>query len=157
MSMSVKNLTGNPHPAVDAGVMMEKKRTDEEIVNEICHQFVKRTDKSIQQTQELLERASDARAAMDVLAETWKASWLEFQESCDTRLRDLRMYRMANESEVRQLMVSLREVRSFFMDKDYATEVARLREFVELCERLQKLKESGFLDKVADTMLRLAP
>jgi hypothetical protein len=30
----------------------------------------------------------------------------------------------------------------------------RLREFVELCERLQKLKESGFLDAVADTMIK---
>ena len=39
---------------------------------------------------------------------------------------------------------------------DYKEEVARLKDFVDLCERLQKLKESGFLDSVADTMLGLA-
>jgi hypothetical protein len=53
-------------------------------------------------------------------------------------------------------MANLREVRAFFLDKDYATELARLREFVEVCERLKLLKDCGFLDTVADTMLRLA-
>jgi hypothetical protein len=52
-------------------------------------------------------------------------------------------------------MAALKDVRQFFLNENHETEVARLKEFVELCERLQKLKASGFLDTVADTMLKL--
>jgi hypothetical protein len=53
-------------------------------------------------------------------------------------------------------MAALKEVRAFFIDKDYELERARLAEFISLCERLRALKESGFLDTVAETMLNLA-
>jgi hypothetical protein len=59
-------------------------------------------------------------------------------------------------SETSAMTGPLREVRQFFLGSDYDAEIKRLREFVDLCERLNKLKESGFLDSVADTMLKLA-
>jgi hypothetical protein len=52
-------------------------------------------------------------------------------------------------------MGALKEVRQFFLEESYETEIQRLHEFIDLCERLQALKESGFLDIVADTMLKL--
>jgi hypothetical protein len=51
---------------------------------------------------------------------------------------------------------ALKEVRQFFIGSDYKAEMERLSEFVALCERMQKLKDTGFLDRVADTMLNLA-
>lgn len=112
--------------------------------------------KEVAEAEDLLTRANDARVAMDVMANSFKTSWIEFAQSGDERLKELRMLRLANEGEIRQLMASFREVRQFFLDKDYATEIARLKDFVDTCERLQKLKESGFLDSVADTMLKLS-
>lgn len=112
-------------------------------------------EKELCEAEDLLKRANEARVAMDVMANSFKASWIEFAQSGDERLKELRMLRLANEGEIRQLMASFREVRQFFLDKDYATEIARLKDFVDTCERLQKLKESGVLDSVADTMLRL--
>ena len=53
------------------------------------------------------------------------------------------------------MITPLRDVREFFLGREYDQQMARLTEFVELCERLEKLKESGFLDSVAETMLRL--
>ena len=35
-------------------------------------------------------------------------------------------------------------------------EIARLKEFVDLCERLQRLKRDGVLDALANTMIKLA-
>jgi hypothetical protein len=51
---------------------------------------------------------------------------------------------------------ALKDVRQFFLGPDYEREQKRLVEFVDLCERLKRLKDSGFLDTVADTMIRLA-
>lgn len=111
---------------------------------------------TMDKTEELVDRATDARAAMAVLTESFSKDWGDFIETADARLKDLRMARMAIDTEMRQIMSALREVRGFFVDKDYETERTRLKEFVEICERLKLLKESGFLDTVADTMLRLA-
>ena len=35
-------------------------------------------------------------------------------------------------------------------------EIARLKEFVNLCERLRRLKRNGVLDALADTIIKLA-
>ena len=144
------NIPGSP----TADITITK--SDEQMSFEVRDKFIKETGKAMTATENFTERAVEARAAMDILENQWKTSWLEFQTSTGERLLELRQYRLATETEMRLLMASLREVRAFFLDKSYETEIARLREFVDLCERLQKLKESGFLDQVADTMLKLA-
>jgi len=148
-------MPGNRHPMQGEEIVYEKK-TDEQFNAELSTQMIKRSAKAIDVSSELMDKALDARAAMDVMCAQWKVGWLDFQDTCDSRLKELRMTRMALDTEMRQLMASCREVRAFFLDKDYEQERARLKEFVDVCERLQRLKESGFLDSVADTMLKLA-
>jgi hypothetical protein len=80
---------------------------------------------------------------------------LPFVVKTKEHLKSIRDTRMSLIPEVAQMMNSLRDVRKFFLDKDYKEEMTRLREFVELCERLKVLKDSGFLDSIADTMLKL--
>jgi hypothetical protein len=67
-----------------------------------------------------------------------------------------RAMRMTTTTEVAAMVKPLEELRKFFLGEDHQKEVDRLREFVDLCERLEKLKASGFLDTVADTMLKLS-
>lgn len=93
---------------------------------------------------------------LDIMCSDWHRDWIAFMDSSDQRLKSLREFRMAFDGETRHLMTALREVRTFFLDKNHDADVLRLKEFVDLCERLQKLKQSGFLDTVADTMLKLA-
>jgi len=71
-------------------------------------------------------------------------------------LDEVRQTKYATLAEVSALAAPLKDLREFFLGKDYDKQIQRLKEFAELCERLQKLKDSGFLDSVADTMLRLA-
>jgi len=68
----------------------------------------------------------------------------------------LRTLRQNVVSEVSQITKPLKEVREFFLGANHDKEIERLREFVDLCERLKALKDSGFLDSVSDTMLKLA-
>ena len=78
-----------------------------------------------------------------------------YRATTDARER-LRNDRMTLVRECGTISNALRDVRQFFLGPDHKREVARLEEFVSLCERLNALKESGFLDSVADTMLRLS-
>jgi hypothetical protein len=72
-----------------------------------------------------------------------------------TTLATVREQKMALSTETRSLLNSLREVREFFLEDKHELEIKRLLEFVELCERLHNLKKSGFLDAIAETILRL--
>ncbi len=143
------------HPAQPDGDFVTR-RTDEEMAVKLASEFTKRTASALNSSTELVDKAMDARSAMDLMSESWKVSWIEFQNTSDERLKELRMTRMAMDSEMRQLMAGLREVRAFFLDKDYSTEIERLKDFVCVCERLKALKDSGFLDTISETMLRLA-
>lgn len=80
----------------------------------------------------------------------------ELRSSSKVLLDEVRQTKYAVIAEVGAIVAPLKEVRQFFLGKDYESEISRLKEFVELCERLQKLKQSGFLDSVADTMLKLS-
>ena len=62
---------------------------------------------------------------------------------------------MTTSTEVAATMNDLEEIRKFTSDPDFCEQKKRLREFVDLCERLEKLKETGFLDAVTDTILKL--
>ena len=136
----------NPKPAIPI----------KELNAALAEKFSQRSEEAVANAQSLVARAQEARDSMDVLCEEWKKSWFQFQDGSADRLVYLRQMRMATEQEMRALVGALREVRQFFLDKDHDAQVARLREFIDLCERLQKLKASGFLDTVADTLIKLA-
>jgi hypothetical protein len=73
-----------------------------------------------------------------------------------SHVKRLREVRMSVTDEMRQSLQALRDVRMFFMESDYAVEVARLERFVALCRELQELKRDGTLDALCDSALRLA-
>jgi hypothetical protein len=100
-----------------------------------------------------------AREARETVSELLRGIGYEmeqFEDNCRDHLNAIRGKRIAVVSEATQITNALKEVRQFFIGADYKTEMERLGEFVTLCERMQRLKDSGFLDRVADTMLNLA-
>ncbi len=69
------------------------------------------------------------------------------------RIRDMRMTVVI---EISQMMTMLKDVRKFFIESDYKTEIERMERFVSLCKEMQKLKADGTLDGICDSALRLA-
>lgn len=70
-------------------------------------------------------------------------------------LEELRGIRMAVERESKLTLTMLKDIRTFFLERDYQTEIARLNEFVDLCSKLKKLKDDGTLDVISDTIIKL--
>lgn len=125
-------------------------------VEEIQQKIITECEKMAAETRPIVRSAQDARRIVDELVRGLGGDMERFEVLSKQYLEGIRQTRFAVVTETSQMTGPLKEVRQFFLGSDYHEQIARLREFVELCERLQKLKESGFLDSVADTMLRLA-
>lgn len=155
-TMAKQSITGEslqkPQKTPDQAPPMMYKMSD--IAKLVTEDLIKRCPKEMT---ELARASYDARS---VIEETVKGigtvvdSFDELMKESNSRIRAERMTVVA---EVAQIMKSLKEIRTFFLGPDYREEQRQLKEFIELCERLKVLKDSGFLDQVADTMIRLAP
>jgi phosphoenolpyruvate-protein kinase (PTS system EI component) len=100
-----------------------------------------------------------AKEAADVVGKeilTMQSLALETGELKKEVIGNIRGLRMTATTEIAAVIKPLEDLRKFFLGAEHDKEVERLREFVDLCERLEKLKKSGFLDTVADTMLKLS-
>lgn len=122
---------------------------------DLCRGLVKTAKKATKESNLLVEKAEDAAQALDEIASNVQTSWLDTAEALTEFIKEVRSKKIALQIETKSLLSSLTDVRNFFMADDHTSEVQRLTEFVSLCERLEKLKQSGFLDTVADTMIRL--
>jgi len=71
-------------------------------------------------------------------------------------IRQLRDSRMAMVREVHESLSALKDIRQFFLEDRHAEQISRLREFVAVCQALAQLKDSGVLDAVVDTVIRLS-
>lgn len=138
-------------PVGISGGLKKEKDFNAEVVTASTKQFTK----SVQNAEDLVTRAKEATDAIEYLCTHVKVEWAEFDDFITKALTKTRATKVSFEIENRQLLASLRDVRTFFFDEKHITEVARLKEFIELCERLQSLQKSGFLDTIADTILKL--
>jgi len=140
VGLVIKMINGQPMVPVDsvAAVLMRKVK-----------ELIPEADKTVQE-------AKTARLVIETLLKGIHGDTEDFRARSKIFLDDIRGVRFAMVSETAAMTAPLKDLRQFFLGKDYADEIARLREFVDLCERLQKLKASGFLDAIADTLLKLA-
>jgi len=104
---------------------------------------------------ELVRKAKELVDTIEYLSTQLRQPYIDTKEELKAIIATLREDRIALGSETRLLLQSLKEVRQFFLDESYTEQVTRLRDFIDLCERLKTLKENGFLDAVADTILKL--
>ena len=108
------------------------------------------------QTSPQVRAAEDARKIVAELVHGLGGEMEKFEAQAKIHCDQIRGKRMTIVTEAAQMTTALKEIRQFFLGSDYKEEIARLAEFVDLCERLQRLKESGFMDSIADTMLTLS-
>ncbi len=108
------------------------------------------------QNRPYVNEAQEAHQTSSELYNGMARAFEGFKKDTTSRIAEMRGIKLALVGEVRQMLDGLKDVRSFFLDVRHDEEVKRLKEFIDLCERLKALKESGFLDTVADTMLRLS-
>jgi hypothetical protein len=125
-------------------------------LDELSLRIIEQINSHPQKLTPLARAAFDARSVLSESLDKIGTVMDEFKAKLREWLEEVRAMRMNFVSETNQMLGPLKDIRQFFLESTYEAEIARLREFVELCERLNTLKECGFLDTVAETMIRLA-
>lgn len=151
------SIPGQPFVA-DSGLTIQRDEKGEPLMkwDEVQMLICAEVSRLTKEVSPAIKAARDARDVIEELTKGIGGEMEKFKIDAKNYLQDIRATRMSMVSEVSAMTGPLREVRQFFHGADYDVEIKRLREFVDLCERLNALKESGFLDTMADTMIRLA-
>ncbi|MCP4201820.1 MAG: hypothetical protein GY769_07800 [bacterium] len=114
----------------------------------------------MEQNEKMLEavtkEATEAREFMERAYNQVRTLSEEVRPLLMEQAKEIRAARMTVTSELGQALQVLKDVRKFFLEKDYTTEMERLQRFVELCWEFQDLKQQGVLDAMCDAALRLA-
>lgn len=114
----------------------------------------------MEQETALLKAATDeARSSKETLEAAYNdlmALQLTVGAALEKIVGSTRAARMAVVGEMRESLQALKDVRQFFLESDYKTEMERLERFVVVCKELVALKKSGALDAVADVAIKLA-
>jgi hypothetical protein len=139
----------------DSGKLLVSRKKDADFNVELTAKSVEVATQKVVESENLVRRAEEAAAAMEYLVNHVPVSWIQYRDYMLQALRDARATKVAIEIETKQTLAALADIRKFFLDSRHEEEVQRLKEFVTLCERLRDLRDSGFLDTVCDTILRL--
>lgn len=121
----------------------------------IAQATIKKANRLNDESIALAIRVNEAREFLELHATTIKKSWFDWLDESSKILESIRQTRVAIGHESKTLLTECGDVRKFFLGADHEKEIARLKEFIELAERLRALKADGTLDKLADTILKL--
>ena len=139
------------------GIRFKRVGGEDYVDEESLRQFIyKEISKLPDKVNPHVKAAQDARKIIEELCQGIGGEMENFESNTRRHIDTIRGKRMTMVAETAQMVTSLKEVRQFFLGADYKDEIERLSHFIDLCERLYKLKESGFLDTIADTMLSLS-
>lgn len=149
----------NPKPVETAEKHIPHSRegeiSDSEFDVDIANGIVKRTEEGLGKQEELVNRVVDARKALDLALNTFRKESLNYLDELDGYLLRMRQTRMALDTESKNILSQCADVRKFFLSDDHTEQMKRLVQFAETCRTLKVLKESGFLDAITDTILKL--
>jgi len=153
MNKIINSVDGNNNGKIRTTIINNQEHfAMEDLAMAICDQIKKMP----RETRPLVLAAEDARTTIDQLFLGIGKDMDGFRENIKKHLAELRGLKMNYLGEVNAIKKELAELRTFFVGADHDREIVRLREFVELCERLSEVKKSGILDAMADTIVKLA-
>jgi len=79
----------------------------------------------------------------------------KFTDDSKQWVQDIRQTRFFICGEIQQTKRDAEDLRRFFGSSEHDKQIEKMKEFVEVCERLKQLKDSGFLDAIVETMIKL--
>ena len=136
-------------------VSVEPPPDDHSLNTKIGNKAIQKAEEGIAKEEAFVNRVNDAKRALELSVSTFRKDSLDYMDELDAHLLRLRQARMALDTESKHILAQCADVRKFFLSEDHGEQLKRLAEFADTCQKLKALKESGFLDAVADTILKL--
>lgn len=122
---------------------------------QVGSELIVRTEEAIAKDESFVKRVSDAAKALEETISSLRLEQMECLETSSKFLNDFRLTQMAVTTEIAKSLKAFSDVRQFFLSEEHIHQMVRLKEFVDTLSKLKEFKDSGFLDAVADTILKL--
>ena len=160
---SVIRYAEDPNLTLEQFEAMNEKNTEEALQNvpkpealtTVARNMINEAGGRPDQISVLLTKTLEAKealyAAMNDLGETVHG----FKKTTDDYSKDLHAFKSSVILDLSAAKKEMADVRKFFLEKEHVTEIERLREFIQLCERFKALKDAGVLDVITDAILKL--
>lgn len=128
--------------------------SDEEMNATITAAVPRKASDSLERMRQLFIEFQDAKKALDYAATHIQKDWTDWLNFAEKGVTEFRQSRVAISFELRTILETMTDFRKFLLNADSAEALEKLKEFAAVCQQLQALKQTGFLDAVADTLLR---
>ena len=160
---SVVRYAEDPNLTLEQFQSMNEKNTEEavqsvprpEALTTSAKLMIKEAEARPDQISALLTKTLEAKealyAAMNELGETVHG----FKHHTNEYSKDLHAFKSSVILDLGAAKKEMADVRKFFLEKEHVTEIERLKEFLDLCDRFKKLKDEGVLDVITDCILKL--
>jgi len=123
----------------------------------VGHRMISKSKTAMNNTEKFVNEVEEAKKRLEEITDVFRAEVIEFTtDEFPAALKKMRDCRMSLTSERAKILDTMKDLRGFFMDKDYDTEIERLERFVRLADRFRKLIDEGTLDSISDAILKLA-
>lgn len=121
----------------------------------IAADAVKQEQQIAPQEEELTKRTLNARDALNKAVAGIGECLDKVKPLCRDYTKELGVMRTEAHGRINDAKKDILELRALFLGADYELEMARIKEYIDVCERLKALKDAGILDDVAQTLLKL--
>ena len=115
--------------------------------------------RAMEESTELLRTATDelrtARREMRNMTSEIREMCTQANNDLTSKIAEFRSTRMSLVNECRDSLGVLRDVRKFFLESDYETEMNRLDRLVRVCREIKELKELGVFDAIVDSAIKM--
>lgn len=129
--------------------VLDEPRTRKALAGERLEKFQMELEETVDQVKKAKE---ELRSSINEMASVFEILHPKMKSMIET----MRSSRMTIVTETKESLKAMADVRQFFLESDYATEMQRLERFVAICKELKVLKDQGVLDDVADISVRMA-
>jgi len=85
-----------------------------------------------------------------------RRAWLDWIDESSKASQEMNLFRMSFERESKTITASAKDVREFFNSPEYLAAHTRLKELVQLLDRVSELKQNGTLDAFSDFILKVS-
>ena len=105
---------------------------------------------------EVNAEAMDSREILRQLANDVTVTAKMLHPQLISMTKKIRESRQTVTIELNKSLTLMKDVRKFFLEKEYKVEMERLEKFVQIGERMHALIENGTMDAVCDVILKLS-
>lgn len=117
--------------------------------------LIAEAETKLEKLQKLRDEANEAVQLLFESTSGMGAVVQKFSDDSKQWVQDIRQTRFFICGELQQTKRDAEDLRRFFGSSEHDKQLEKMKEFVDVCEKLKQLKDSGFLDSVVETMIKL--